>query len=165
MKQLKHPNVVQMKEVLASRSKIFIVIEYISGGELFEEIVKKGYSIYLTIDILKLLINCSFPYLFARNPHFFSPGKFGEDEARRYFRQMIDGICYCHSQGVCHRDLKVGIVFVWPGYSTPKTPCGTQNTAGKFTFGFGKEPQNIRFWSAWPDQPVLCLKASRSHFC
>ena len=42
MKQLKHPNVVQMKEVLASRSKIFIVIEYISGGELFEEIVKKG---------------------------------------------------------------------------------------------------------------------------
>ena len=56
MKQLKHPNVVQMKEVLASRSKIFIVIEYISGGELFEEIVKKGYSIYLTIDILKLLL-------------------------------------------------------------------------------------------------------------
>ena len=68
MKQLKHPNVVQMKEVLASRSKIFIVIEYISGGELFEEIVKKGYSIYLTIDSLKLLIlqwSLQPPYLFA----------------------------------------------------------------------------------------------------
>ena len=99
MKQLKHPNVVQMKEVLASRSKIFIVIEYISGGELFEEIVKKGY------DFSSCVRNYCRVSLYFKQ--ILSSGKFGEDEARRYFRQMIDGMIYCHSQGVCHRDLKV----------------------------------------------------------
>jgi len=33
-------------------------------------------------------------------------GPFQEDLARYYFRQLISGIEYCHSQGVIHRDLK-----------------------------------------------------------
>mmetsp|Transcript_20600 Transcript_20600/g.18011 ORF Transcript_20600/g.18011 Transcript_20600/m.18011 type:complete len:397 (+) Transcript_20600:306-1496(+) len=31
---------------------------------------------------------------------------FPEKLARAYFRQLIDGIEYCHNQGICHRDLK-----------------------------------------------------------
>lgn len=33
---------------------------------------------------------------------------FSEDTARFYFRQLVDGVKYCHENGVCHRDLKPG---------------------------------------------------------
>lgn len=34
-------------------------------------------------------------------------GRFSEDEARFYFRQLISGVSYCHSMQICHRDLKL----------------------------------------------------------
>lgn len=34
-------------------------------------------------------------------------GRFSEDEARYFFQQLISGVDYCHSSGVCHRDLKL----------------------------------------------------------
>uniref|UniRef100_A0A7S2RHP3 non-specific serine/threonine protein kinase n=1 Tax=Mucochytrium quahogii TaxID=96639 RepID=A0A7S2RHP3_9STRA len=42
MKLVRHPHVVQLKEVLASRTKIFIVLELVTGGELFDKIVAEG---------------------------------------------------------------------------------------------------------------------------
>lgn len=33
-------------------------------------------------------------------------GAFSEDEARYYFRQLLDGLDYCHRTGLAHRDLK-----------------------------------------------------------
>eukprot|EP00249_Psilotum_nudum_P010442 c22547_g1_i1 orf=1029-2360(-) len=75
MKLVKHPNIVQLYEVMASRTKIYIVLEYVTGGELFNKIAYQG--------------------------------KLTEDEARKYFQQLINAVDYCHSRGVYHRDLKL----------------------------------------------------------
>ena len=37
--------------------------------------------------------------------------RFDEKTARFYFQQLVEGVLYCHTQGVCHRDLKVS--FRW----------------------------------------------------
>lgn len=42
LKLLKHPNVVRLHEILASKSKIYMVLEYVNGGELFDRIASQG---------------------------------------------------------------------------------------------------------------------------
>uniref|UniRef100_A0A7N0T418 non-specific serine/threonine protein kinase n=1 Tax=Kalanchoe fedtschenkoi TaxID=63787 RepID=A0A7N0T418_KALFE len=74
MKLIRHPNVIRMFEVMASKTKIYIVLEFVTGGELFDKIASKG--------------------------------RLKEDEARKYFQQLINAVDYCHSRGVFHRDLK-----------------------------------------------------------
>ncbi|KAJ8751576.1 hypothetical protein K2173_016822 [Erythroxylum novogranatense] len=39
-------------------------------------------------------------------------GRLLENEARRYFQQLIDAVSHCHSKGVYHRDLKIAY-FGW----------------------------------------------------
>ncbi|KAK8654980.1 hypothetical protein V6N13_107573 [Hibiscus sabdariffa] len=41
MKIVKHPNIVRLHEVLAGRTKIYIILEFVSGGELFDKIVHR----------------------------------------------------------------------------------------------------------------------------
>lgn len=40
MKLVRHPNIVQLYEVMATKSKIYFVLEYVKGGELFNKIAK-----------------------------------------------------------------------------------------------------------------------------
>ncbi|KAG5036813.1 hypothetical protein JHK86_017653 [Glycine max] len=42
MKMINHPNVVKIYEVMASKTKIYIVLELVNGGELFDKIAKYG---------------------------------------------------------------------------------------------------------------------------
>ncbi|TYK20707.1 CBL-interacting serine/threonine-protein kinase 23-like isoform X1 [Cucumis melo var. makuwa] len=42
MKLIRHPNVIRMIEVMASKTKIYIVLEFVTGGELFDKIVSRG---------------------------------------------------------------------------------------------------------------------------
>ncbi|XLR23520.1 hypothetical protein S83_051420, partial [Arachis hypogaea] len=79
MKLVRHPNIILTSAaflvyVMASKTKIYIVLELVTGGELFDKIA--------------------------------SQGRLKEDEARKYFQQLICAVDYCHSRGVCHRDLK-----------------------------------------------------------
>ncbi|VFQ91014.1 unnamed protein product [Cuscuta campestris] len=40
MKMVRHPNIVQLYEVMASKTKIYFVMEYVKGGELFDKVAK-----------------------------------------------------------------------------------------------------------------------------
>ncbi|KAJ3674315.1 hypothetical protein LUZ60_004931 [Juncus effusus] len=42
MKIVRHPSIVRLHEVLASKTKIYIILELITGGELFDKIVHQG---------------------------------------------------------------------------------------------------------------------------
>lgn len=73
MRLVRHPNIIELYEVMATKTKIYFVMEYAKGGELFNKVAK---------------------------------GKLKEDVARKYFRQLIDAVDFCHSRGVYHRDIK-----------------------------------------------------------
>lgn len=75
LKRLCHRHIVHLREVLVSSTKLYLVMDYVNGGELFDLLEQRGALV--------------------------------EDEARRYFHQLVDAINYCHSVGVSHRDLKV----------------------------------------------------------
>jgi len=78
LKALDHLNVVKMHEVIdfPLKRKLYIVMEYMEGGDLFEYIQSKKDK------LLK------------------------EAEARRLFIQILQGLEYIHSKGIWHRDLK-----------------------------------------------------------
>ncbi|KAL6546495.1 CBL-interacting serine/threonine-protein kinase 12 [Orobanche minor] len=40
LRRVRHPNIVQLFEVMATKSKIFFVMEYVRGGELFSKVAK-----------------------------------------------------------------------------------------------------------------------------
>ncbi|XP_065849434.1 CBL-interacting serine/threonine-protein kinase 5-like [Euphorbia lathyris] len=40
MRLVRHPNIVELKEVLATKTKIFVIIEYVKGGELFAKVAR-----------------------------------------------------------------------------------------------------------------------------
>ncbi|KAL6987961.1 CBL-interacting protein kinase 18 [Sarracenia purpurea var. burkii] len=40
MRLVRHPNIVQLYEVMASKTKIYFVMEYVKGGELFNKVAK-----------------------------------------------------------------------------------------------------------------------------
>ncbi|GBO34459.1 Calcium/calmodulin-dependent protein kinase type 1, partial [Araneus ventricosus] len=39
---LKHPNIVQLVETFEDKNKVYLVMELVTGGELFDRIVEKG---------------------------------------------------------------------------------------------------------------------------
>lgn len=74
MKLFRHPHIIKLYQVISTPTDIFMVMEYVGGGELFEYIIKHG--------------------------------KLKENEARKFFQQIISGVDYCHRHMIVHRDLK-----------------------------------------------------------
>ncbi|XP_018421845.1 PREDICTED: serine/threonine-protein kinase BRSK2-like isoform X5 [Nanorana parkeri] len=91
----------------------YLVLEHVSGGELFDYLVKKG--------------------------------RLTPKEARKFFRQIISALDFCHSYSICHRDLKpenllldeknniriadFGMASLQVGDSLLETSCGSPHYA------------------------------------
>ena len=74
LKIIRHPNIVQLYEIFEDEEKLYLIMEYMPNGELFDHIVKSK--------------------------------KLKENEASRFFQQIIEGIEYIHKLKIVHRDLK-----------------------------------------------------------
>lgn len=68
--------VIKYKEVVEEEDAIYIFMELVDGIDLFERI-EKG-----------------------------KDGRLDEPTARKYFQQIVKGVKFIHSTGICHRDLK-----------------------------------------------------------
>lgn len=65
MNLVKHPNIVELKEVMATKSKVFFVMEFVKGGELFAKIKKGGLEEDLARKYFQQLI-CAVDYCHSR---------------------------------------------------------------------------------------------------
>jgi len=77
MKRLRHPNILNLIEIIYSDDVLYLILEYMPHGSLAESnhIIQK-------IDCEK------------------------SDKLRKYMRDMVSGLAYLHSQRICHSDLK-----------------------------------------------------------
>ncbi|KAI3842790.1 hypothetical protein MKW92_002185 [Papaver armeniacum] len=57
MRQLHHPYIVKLFEVLATKSKIYFVMEFVKGGELFAKVAKCRFSEDLSRRYFQQLIS------------------------------------------------------------------------------------------------------------
>ena len=78
LKKLSHPNIIKLYEIYEKSNLIHLILEYCSGGDLFEEILSKSIE----------------------------NSRFSEKESSIIFKQIISAVSYCHSNKIVHRDLK-----------------------------------------------------------
>ncbi|KAK9050424.1 hypothetical protein SSX86_030606 [Deinandra increscens subsp. villosa] len=57
MRRLRHPNIVRLLEVLANKKKIYFVLEFAKGGELFAKVAKSRFSEDLSRRYFQQLIS------------------------------------------------------------------------------------------------------------
>ena len=82
MAKLNHPNVVALHEVCSTKDFFCLAMDSYLGGTLCD--------------------------LVQDHPK----GKLEEEQARFYFKQLVDGLTHMHSKGIIHRDLKLENIFL-----------------------------------------------------
>ena len=80
LKEVKHPNIIELIDVFEDSKYLHLVTELCTGGELFDRIIAKTQS---------------------------AEGHFSEHDAAQLVCDILDAIKYCHDvKGIVHRDLK-----------------------------------------------------------
>ncbi|RHY63507.1 hypothetical protein DYB30_008092 [Aphanomyces astaci] len=102
MKKLSHPNLVSLDAVLDDGSELLVlVLEYAPFGQVMVwDGDEQTYRPMLDPKILR-----HFPAGPA-HPVQYAPNGFPEHLARMFFRELVDGLEYLHTNSICHRDLK-----------------------------------------------------------
>uniref|UniRef100_A0A2K6B6W4 BR serine/threonine kinase 1 n=1 Tax=Macaca nemestrina TaxID=9545 RepID=A0A2K6B6W4_MACNE len=72
LKLIEHPHVLKLHDVYENKKYLYLVLEHVSGGELFDYLVKKG--------------------------------RLTPKEARKFFRQIVSALDFCHSYSICPPD-------------------------------------------------------------
>jgi serine/threonine-protein kinase ULK/ATG1 len=85
LKQLNHPNIVQLEEIKKTNEHYFIVMEYINGGGLSD---------------------CLKQYMKKHNK------AFPEEIVQYLMKQIIEALYYLHSRNIIHRDIKLDNIMV-----------------------------------------------------
>ncbi|KAJ3790399.1 kinase-like domain-containing protein [Lentinula aff. detonsa] len=85
MKLIEHPNIMKLCDVWDLPDELFLVLEYVQGGELLEHLSKAIESGQKSIPLSQALV---------------------------YFQQIILAVSYCHRFNVSHRDLKLENILV-----------------------------------------------------
>jgi serine/threonine protein kinase len=87
-----HPNVLGSVEVLQDNDHLYSVMPFCRGGDLF--------GVVLEVSERR-----------QANEAIDWPGGMSEPVARYWFRQILFGLHYLQSRGVCHRDLSLENIF------------------------------------------------------
>ena len=120
----RHRNVVHLFEVLEhiqdTKSTMFLILELVKGGELFDLISSNAARVVHTEKI---------------------PEGFDENETimRKFFRELASGVSYCHSNGIAHRDLKPENLLVHNG---PRGECTLKIADFGLSAAFGPHLQH-----------------------
>ncbi|KAB1264292.1 Calcium/calmodulin-dependent protein kinase type 1 [Camelus dromedarius] len=91
--RIKHPNIVALDDIYESGGHLYLIMQLVSGGELFDRIVEKGF--YTERDASRLI----FQVLDAVK-YLHDLGIVHRD------LKVLDAVKYLHDLGIVHRDLK-----------------------------------------------------------
>ena len=84
LKEVKHPNIIELKDLHEDQKYLHLITELCTGGELFDRIIAK-----------------------TQEEHQDGQSCFSEMDAASLIRRTLDAINYCHNvKGIVHRDLK-----------------------------------------------------------
>eukprot|EP00548_Thalassiothrix_antarctica_P004723 CAMPEP_0194146794 /NCGR_PEP_ID=MMETSP0152-20130528/21738_1 /TAXON_ID=1049557 /ORGANISM="Thalassiothrix antarctica, Strain L6-D1" /LENGTH=892 /DNA_ID=CAMNT_0038847403 /DNA_START=110 /DNA_END=2785 /DNA_ORIENTATION=- len=119
----RHRNVVHLYEVLEyiqdSKSTMFLVLELVTGGELFDLISNSSSAGKKGIDIES------------------------EKMMRNFFQELASGIHYCHTNGIAHRDLKPENLLVHNGANELDRTLKIADFGLSATFGLQHDEREV----------------------